>query len=256
MTAPAPSLSAAGLEVTDLSIRYGRRTVVHDLSFRAEPGTLLGVIGPNGSGKSTTIRALAGIQPHAGTIRFDGRSVADLRSTLGYMPQEIPGDVALTCLESVIVASRDGTAWRTSACDLAHAHGVLERLEIDELADRFLGECSGGQRQLVSLAQTLVRNPRLLLLDEPTSALDLRHQASVFSRVRDHVRSTDALAIAAVHDLNLAAQFCDELLLMDAGRIRAQGAPREVLRPEVLEEVYGVGVRIVEDGERVLVTTR
>ena len=173
---------------------------------------------------------------------------------IGYMPQGLPGDAALTALESVLTASRRGLTWHTSRADIDLAWTALDELGVAELADRPLGQLSGGQRQLVALAQTLVREPELILLDEPTSALDLRRQVAVLSHVRRIChRDSGRLAVVALHDLNLAARFCDRLAVLGDGRILAEGPPAEVLRPDVIAEVYGLRVRIVPDGEHVMV---
>ena len=122
----------------------------------------------------------------------------------------------------------------------------MERLNITHLADRMVSDMSGGQRQLVSVAQMLVRTPSVLLLDEPTSALDLRHQVHLLDIIRDEVVGTDRLALVAIHDLNLAARFCDELLVVKAGRVVALDTPAAVLNPELLNEVYGISARILD----------
>lgn len=245
------------LEISGLTAAYGRRRPVIDgLELSLPTGRVVGVLGPNGSGKSTLIRCLADIHPHGGQITLRGVSGPQLRRITGYMPQEIPGHVALTVLESVLVAKRANRIGRASDEEITRAVGILHDLGIGELCHRWLGECSGGQRQLVSLAQALVRCPELLLLDEPTSALDLRHQRTVFEAVRAHVETVGperGLALIAVHDLNLAARFCDHLVLMRDGAAVAHGAPREVLQPQTLAQVYDVEVAVSEiDGRTVV----
>ena len=189
--------------------------------------------------------------------QFHGDGGDALREVTGYMPQEIPGHVALTVLETVIAAERVGRIGRASAASVEHAARILEGLGLASFADRWLGECSGGQRQLVSLAQALVRDPVLLLLDEPTSALDLKHQRAVLEAVRAHIRRQSdprSLALVALHDLNLAARWCDHLLIMRDGSLIASGPPREVLEPPVLERVYQVPVRVADVHGQVMVT--
>lgn len=258
-----------GLSLSSVEIGYGRHTVVNDLSLEIDAGQLVGLIGPNGSGKSTIIRALAGVHPYRGTISFASLSGQRLRETTGYMPQDLPGDVALTALESVIIAARTRSSWRTSRSDIEAALDALTRLDIAFLANRYLAECSGGQRQLVSLAQTLVRQPALIVLDEPTSALDLRHQALVLRRVADAVRNPEdeqtsthtaspvqkRIAVIVLHDLNLAARYCDELVLLKQGSLVAHGTPEEVLTPDTLDAVYGIESRIIRDGQHIMVAS-
>ena len=242
------------LELEQLYFAYGTRSVLRGVDARWDTGQMVGLLGPNGAGKSTLVTCVAQLRRYAGRVAFDGRAGRDLRGMIGYMPQGLPGDAALTALESVLTASRRGLTWHTSRADIDLAWTALDELGVAELADRPLGQLSGGQRQLVALAQTLVREPGLILLDEPTSALDLRRQVAVLSHVRRIChRDTGRLAVVALHDLNLAARFCDRLAVLGDGRILAEGPPAEVLRPDVIAEVYGLRVRIVPDGEHVMV---
>ena len=168
------------LKLRSLTVRYGRHTVIDDLNLQLDQGKVVGLLGPNGSGKSSLIRSVAGAQRCLGTVTLQGRKGQQLRDATGYMPQEIPGHVALTALETVLVAARrGGSAWRVRRSEVRQAYRVLESLGVGGLANTYLGECSGGQRQLISLAQTLIGDPDLVLLDEPTSALDLKHQVRV-----------------------------------------------------------------------------
>ena len=231
------------LTLNNLTFSYGRRAVLKGVDATWETGQTVGLLGPNGAGKSTLVTCVAQLRRHLGEVSFAGRRGHDLR-----------GDAALTALESVLTASRRGMTWHTSRADIDLAWSALDELGVAELADRPLGQLSGGQRQLVALAQTLVREPGLILLDEPTSALDLRRQVSVLSHVRRIChRDTGRLAVVALHDLNLAARFCDRLAILAGGTIRAEGSPAEVLQPDILAEVYGLRVRIVPDGDHVMV---
>ena len=124
---------------------------------------------------------------------------------------------------------------------------MLERLGITHLASRYVHELSGGQRQLVAVGQMLVREPEVLLLDEPTSALDLRHQVELLQLIRREVSHNDSIALIAIHDLNLAARYCDQLIVLHRGRLMAQGQPSEVLTPGLLEEVYGLRAKVLDD---------
>ena len=242
------------LELKHLHFSYGARRVLRDVDARWDAGQMVGLLGPNGAGKSTLVTCVAQLRRYVGVVTFEGRTGRDLRGTIGYMPQGLPGDAALTALESVLTASRRGLTWHTSRADIDLAWTALDGLGVAELADRPLGQLSGGQRQLVALAQTLVREPGLILLDEPTSALDLRRQVAVLSHVRRIChRDSGRLAVVALHDLNLAARFCVRLAVLGDGRILAEGPPAEVLRLDVIAEVYGLRVRIVPDGEHVMV---
>lgn len=268
------------LNLDSISVSYGKHVVLSGLSLAVQEGAVVGLLGPNGCGKSTLVRSIAGAQQCLGAVSYGGRSGRALQDVTGYMPQEIPGHIALTAMESVLVsAQRGGSGWRVPKKDVERAYAALDALGIAALANTYLGECSGGQRQLISLAQTLVHGPELVLLDEPTSALDLKHQVRVLRSVRNHVHGSEAtvaekqkeknenqgsdaeaddsaqssrLALVVLHDINLATRFCDEVLLMTAGDVVAQGTPLEVCTSENLSRVYDTEVAVNSDEDGVL----
>ncbi|AZL72204.1 ABC transporter ATP-binding protein [Pseudomonas oryziphila] len=234
------------LLIDRLSVAYGARQVLHQVSLPELPaGSLVALVGPNGAGKSTLLRALAGLEPMQGSLTLDGDQVtrlgvAERSRRLAYMPQQLPPGIALGVLESIIVGLRVGGADNP----LGTAFEALRRLGIEHLAEQPLASLSGGQRQLVALAQLLARNPRVLLLDEPTSALDLHYQLRVMDAVRERVVAHRLLAVAVLHDINLAASHADWLVVLSAGRVVACGTPEQVLVPGLLAEVYGVEARV------------
>lgn len=235
----------------NLTVGYGRTTIIDDMTFGPlEEGKVVGLIGPNAAGKSTLVKTIAGIKkPSQGTcsIVVDGREVTGKSRTtaIGYVPQDMLTTASLTAFESIMVSAKRRGA--VDADPVAATADIMERLNITHLADRMVSDMSGGQRQLVGVAQMLVRTPSVLLLDEPTSALDLRHQVHLLDIIRDEVAGTDRLALVAIHDLNLAARFCDELLVVKAGRVVALDTPAAVLNPELLNEVYGISARVLDD---------
>ncbi|MCQ4625726.1 ABC transporter ATP-binding protein [Corynebacterium sp. CCUG 69979] len=238
------------ISAKNLTVRYGRSTIIDDMTFGPlDDGKITGLIGPNGAGKSTLVKTLAGINtPSEGSadIVVDGRALSPKErvQAVGYVPQDMLSRAALTAFESVMVSARRGEG--TSKA-LESTAAVMHRLGITKLSDRMISDMSGGQRQLVAVAQMLVRSPRIMLLDEPTSALDLRHQVELLQIIQDEVRGDDRQALVALHDLNLAARFCDELLVIKDGHTIAKGTPTEVLTPELLERVYGISARIIND---------
>ncbi len=244
-----------GLAIHDVSVRYGRREVLRELSAGPLPrGMITALLGPNGSGKSTLLRVLAGLTAaSSGRLALDGEpltlSARSARShSVVYLPQTLPAGVRLQVLESVLVARRAGRdpalARHGTPADLAAAHAVLERLGIGALATRSLDELSGGQRQLVGIAQALVRDPHVLLLDEPLSALDLNHQFHVMQVLREVTRERDMVSVVVLHDINAAMRACDRAMLLHRGRIERFGAPGEVVTAQSLAEVFGVVARI------------
>lgn len=229
------------LVIDDLSAGYGRAPVLQNVTLAPIlPGQFVGVIGPNASGKSTLFKTLSGLlRPSGGRVCLDGTDLATLGRAararkIAYMPQAYGCNAILTVYESVLLALKQTTGWRVQADNLDRVARTLETLRLTHIGDRGLGDLSGGQAQMVAVAQTLVRDPDIVLLDEPTSALDLHHQLSVMASVRREMQARGTIVMAALHDLNLAAEFCDRLILIREGGIVADGAPVEILaRPEI-----------------------
>jgi iron complex transport system ATP-binding protein len=235
------------LEAERVGVRYGAREALRDVDARVAPGEVLGIIGPNGSGKSTLIRVLAGVlAPASGAVRLGGRAMHDIRRRerarlIALVPQETRLSFPIRVRDLVLL----GRAPHTSrfglerSGDLRAARTAMEQAEVLDLAERSVDALSGGERQRAVLARALAQEAGILLLDEPTAFLDLRHAVLLLDLVRDLARSR-ALAVAVVlHDLNLAAMYCDRLLLLDRGAVHAAGAPGEVLTYRDLCTVYG-----------------
>ncbi|MGX9962925.1 ABC transporter ATP-binding protein [Roseomonas sp. F4] len=241
------------LTVQGLRVGYGSRVVVEGLDLPPlMPGTLTALVGPNAAGKSTLLRGMAGLVPRTrGAVRLGGQDLLAMRIPdrarhLAYMPQGLPGGVALTVLETLVGALRAVPGGTAIGGAEATRRGLdlLRRLEIADLALLALDRLSGGQRQLVGLAQALVRRPDVLLLDEPTSALDLRHQLCVMELVRRMVREEAVIGVVVLHDLGLAARFADRVVALSHGAVQADGTPEGTLTPALLAAVYGVAGRV------------
>jgi iron complex transport system ATP-binding protein len=239
-----------GLLLAGVTAGYRRRRVIEGFGLPpVPPGTLLGLIGPNAAGKSTLLRGIAGLGATTGTIALDGTDLPRLSparraALVGYLPQSLPSPSPLVAYEAVLSACRavrGDLSPREAEAAIARA---FEGLGITHLALRRMSELSGGQRQMVGLAQVMVREPRLLLLDEPTSALDLRWQLLVVEAVRQAVRASGAIGIVAIHDINLAIRACDQVAVLSQGRLLAAGVPAEVVTPAVLAEAFGVSSRV------------
>jgi iron complex transport system ATP-binding protein len=226
------------IEARNISVRYGATTAVAGVDLSMWPGVVVGVIGPNGSGKSSLVKAIAGVVASTGDIRFDGSRVRP--ASIGYMAQDIGGRAALTVLEVVLLGRLRNLGLRVGKADLALVEQVLARLQIQALAGRHLGELSGGQRQLVLLAQALASEPRALLLDEPISALDLNHQLHVLATVCAEVRRRGLSGLVVLHDLNAVLRFADEVVVMNGGRMIARGVPAAVLTPDLVRDVFQI----------------
>lgn len=249
------------IELRGITFEYGRGRRTHraldGVSMPATDG-VVGVLGPNGSGKSTLMKVVAGVLSGTGEVVVrDGERVLRGRhvgEAIGYVPQDPPGDVAMTVLEAVLVGLRRRSAWHTSRAEIEQATDCLAELGIEHLAQRYLGDLSGGQRQLAGIAQMTVRRASVMLLDEPTSALDLHHQVKVLRFVRERTRACGGVTLMPMHDLNLAARFCDRLLVMRDGRTACFGQPEDVLTPEVLAHTYRVEARVLSDAGVPVVT--
>jgi len=234
------------LSLRDVGVAYGRRTILTGVTTPdMSGGEVIAVIGPNAAGKSSLFRRIAGLISGPGTVEV----VSTSGRTPCYLPQDTAVNAVLTVYESILLARKQGGAWGVGEEELAAIDQALHDLDISDLAFRGLGELSGGQRQLVSIAQTLVRRPEIMLLDEPTSALDLHRQFEVLSLVSRLAREKQICVLIAIHDLNQALRIADRVMVLAHGRLAAFGPPREIITPALLEEVYGVVARVETEGE-------
>lgn len=242
------------LEARKLTIKYDERVAVADVSLVLRPGEVTAIIGPNGAGKSTLLRGLNGQVRHAaGEVLLDGKAIEKFsRRSIGrriaVVAQEAELRFPVTVLEFVLGgrfawASNSGWGWETDR-DLHVADAVLKETELSDLSGRLMNEVSGGERQRAVLARALATEAAFLLLDEPTANLDLSHQATLVTLVRNRCDQNDAAALVITHDINLAAQFADHILLMKGGRVLEAGPPRAVLTPELLHDVFEVTVLV------------
>ena len=238
------------LELDNLTLRLGGLTLAEGLNLKLQPGQLHAVIGPNGTGKTSLLRALFGELPLAkGQIRLEGqammpRALLQWRQSIGYMPQNTQLDLDLCVLEVVVLGRLQRLSMRLSDDDLQAALAALQALDITHLADRAMHTLSGGQRQMVLFAQVLLRQPRLMLLDEPVSALDLKHQMHLMEHLKTQTVQQGWISLAVLHDLNLAAQFADQLIVLGEGRLQAFGPPAQVLSRELIQRLYQVPVDV------------
>lgn len=242
-------MSAATLRVETLSWAPKRgQTLLHPASFVLEAGRVLGVVGPNGAGKTTLLRLLYRFhRPATGRVLLDGDDIWALsaRSTaqrIAAVLQEQPCDFALTVREVVALGRtphRKGFGGADGAHDRRITEAALDRLDLHGLAGRHLGSLSGGERQRVMVARALAQEPRLLILDEPTNHLDIRHQLEVLRLIRD----LPVTIVTSLHDLNLAAGICDDILLLDGGRMKGFGPPSEVLTETAVSAAFQVEAR-------------
>jgi iron complex transport system ATP-binding protein len=242
------------LEARQITLKYGSRVAVTDVTLTLAPGEIIAVIGPNGAGKSTLLRSFNGGLPTAtGEILLDGLRLATfsrrlLARRIAVVAQEADIRFPVTVIEYVLGGryawgASSSWGWETTE-DLAFASHALRETDLETMRDRLLNELSGGERQRAVLARALATNADHLLLDEPTANLDLSHQASIFAVVRGRCDSQQVSALVVTHDINLAAEFADRILLMKDGSSLAYGTPYEVLTPELLAKAFAIEVLI------------
>lgn len=241
------------LEIKNLTAGYGSRPILDCLDVPPfEVGQVTVLTGPNAAGKSTLLRSLAGLLQVQGSMKFNGNELVGMSSrqragVVGFMPQHVPNNINLSVMEAVISALKASPFDQASGKSKPlhdRALDVLERIGITHLALDDLSQLSGGQRQMASLARTVVRDPKILLLDEPTSALDLKHQVKVMKLARSFAMD-GRIVVIVLHDLNLALRWADRVIVMDKGQVAGYGRPTQSITAETIAKVYGVQVRII-----------
>jgi iron complex transport system ATP-binding protein len=232
-----------GLVLKDLGASYGRATVLSKVAIELlTPGTTTAVIGPNAAGKSTLFKRIAGLIPGPGVVQLFDATRGD--RSICYMPQDTGSNAVLTVYESLLLAAKQGSGWRVFDDELFEIDAILKSLRIEDLAFRGLEALSGGQRQLVSLGQALVRKPEVLLMDEPTSALDLHRQIDVLEFVSGLAHRTGMIVLIALHDLNHALRYCANTIVIANGEMASSGTTGDVITSAMLREIYRVEARI------------
>jgi iron complex transport system ATP-binding protein len=248
------------IELERVTVTLGGRPVVRDVSAAVEHGAWVALIGPNGAGKTSLLRAVAGLVAHDGVVSLLGTPASELdrrerARRLAIVPQEPETPPWLTVAEYVLLGRTPhlGPLARESATDRDAAWLALTQLDLEPFADRVLGTLSGGERQRAVVARALAQDASIVLLDEPTTALDIGHQQQTLELL-EALRATHGLTlVAAMHDLTLAAQYADRVLLLDGGSVVADGTPDEVLTESALAEHFGAAVRVLTVDDRLAV---
>jgi iron complex transport system ATP-binding protein len=251
------------LETRDLSFAYQEREVLRGIGLCVGRGEMLGVLGPNGSGKTTLLRVLSAVLASEGEIKINGKSSKsygrrELSKLFAVVPQESRVNFPYTVAEIVLMgrASYHSALALEGKKDLEVARASMELTDSLTVAQRYLHELSGGEKQRVMIARALAQEPEILLLDEPSAFLDLKHQVQIFQLLARLNRERGLTVIAALHDLNLAALYFPRLIILRDGKIYCDGSPNQVLTEKNIEEVYGIRVYIGKDptGERLQVS--
>ncbi|WP_010121130.1 ABC transporter ATP-binding protein [Corynebacterium nuruki] len=244
------SLTAEGL-----SLGYADHAVIHGIDLSVLPGRVTGIIGANACGKSTLLKSMSRLlKPTGGVVLLDGRDVhtvppKELARTLGLLPQSpiAPEGITVADLVGRGRHPHQGILSRWSREDDEAVAAALDTTHTADLADRAVDELSGGQRQRVWIAMALAQQTDLLLLDEPTTYLDVAHQVEVLDLLTDLNEASGITVVMVLHDLNLAARYCDEIVMIADGKVEAVGEPAEVFTEERVEKVFGLRSRIITD---------
>lgn len=244
------------LKINDVCFSYSSVPVLKDVTIALDGPKFVSILGPNGVGKSTLIHCINKIlSPTAGSVFIDDIDVKDINikemaKQVGYVPYSSSDTFPLTVVDTVLMGRHPYAKWKSLSNDLDIVYETLKIMGISELAMRPFNELSAGQHQKVMLARGLVQEPKILLLDEPTSNLDVKHQLGVTRLLKDLAIEKNILIIMISHDINIAAKYADEVIMMANGTIYAVGTPNEVITEENLEEVYGVSSKIITDDGR------
>jgi len=241
------------LGIQSLTVGYGARTVLKDISLSVAKGEVMALIGPNGSGKTTLIRAVSGVLDlHLGQVLVDGKDVKHLSpaqraARMAVVPQARNLPESFTVYQTVLLGRTPYLSWlgHPGEKDFARLEWALERTDTKMLADRLIGELSGGEQQRVLLARALAQDTPILLLDEPTAHLDINHQARLLNLVQELAREQSLAILMALHDLNLVALYADRVALLVNGSVAALGNPKEVLTPDTLALAYGIHLKVI-----------
>ncbi len=250
----------SSLVVRDLTVRYGDAIALYEVALTVPSGGFVAVIGPNGAGKSTLLRAVHGLVESRGFVSIDGRSTADLTTRrrarhVAYLPQSPELPPGMTVSDFVLLGRTPhlGILRNESRHDLEAAGEAMQLMDLIELADRDVSTLSGGEAQRCVLARALAQEAELLLLDEPTTGLDVGRQQEALALIDGLRRTRGITVLATIHDLTLAGQYAEHLVLLARGRVVASGLPDEILTKENVRRYYGADVRVIRDSEGVVV---
>jgi len=246
------------ISIENVSFSYGlsEENLLNEINLNIEKGKFIGILGPNGCGKSTLLKViLKYLHPRQGIIKIDNKelkeySQSELAEILSFVPQKSSLTMPLT-VEDVVYMGRVPhikNRWiGFDREDREQVEKIMRMLKIDQFKNRVIFSLSGGEFQRVLLARALVQNTNIMLLDEPTSALDMNYALEIMKLTSYFVKNENLTAVMVLHDLNLASMYCDSIILLKEGKIAYEGTPKELFRPEILEEIYGFNCEVIEN---------
>jgi iron complex transport system ATP-binding protein len=248
------------LDIQGITLSYNHHPVIKEFSFELSPGELVGLVGPNGCGKTSIIKALSRVLPlRAGQVFIGGKDLChvsrtELAKLIGVVPQNpyLPETFTVTEIVTLGRNPHIGLLGNENSHDLSVVKWAMEKTETIHLAQRRLGELSGGEKQRVTIARVLAQEPEIILLDEPTANLDISHQVEILDLVKNLCAGRRLSGLIAIHDINMAAQYCDRLIMLRGGQIHAQGSPAEVVTADNIREVFGANSTVYPHPENSL----
>lgn len=240
------------LKVQDLEFSYGKTIILDKITFTAKPGEMTVVLGANGSGKTTMLQCINRLNKYGGKVSFEDTDISGYtheayHDMMSYLDQNLACDAVLSVFEVVLLGRLARLGFKVSDEDTESVENILKLMGIEQFSRRGIKELSGGQRQLVFIAQALVKNPKLLVMDEPTSALDLNRQFHLLDFLKSETIKNNYTTLITLHHLDMAAKYADKLVIINNNRVYAEGAPSEVFTPKMLQEVYRVESEIYRD---------
>lgn len=240
------------LRVGNLTFGYSSDDVFSDIGFCARPGEITAILGANGAGKTTLLKCIAGLEKAEGSVSICGSerssmSRAQVAESLSFLSQNTDGEAELNVFEVILLGRIQKLSFRVSEEDTKRVEDIMELLSISQFAHRKISELSGGQRQLVFIAQTLIKDPKVLILDEPTSALDLNKQFKLMDLIQKITRERQLTTLVTLHHLDIAAKYADKVVVLSDKGVYADGSPNEVINETMLREVYKITSEIYTD---------
>lgn len=240
------------LEVKDLSFSYGKTRVLNNISFCARPGEITTIIGANGMGKSTILKCIAGLNKGEGEVLFCGKnrnilSADEISRMVSYLNQNTVCEAELNVYEIILLGLLNDLKFKITDSDMEKVDEIMRLLSLTPFANRRISELSGGQQQLVFIGQTLIKNPKIILMDEPTSALDLNRQFYLMDLLKDITKEKQFTTVVTLHHLDITAKYSDHVIVVDSGDIYQDDIPEKVFTSEMLRDVYHVEAELYAD---------
>ncbi|MDH5806641.1 MAG: ABC transporter ATP-binding protein [Candidatus Methanomethylicaceae archaeon] len=240
------------LEVINLCFSYNSNFSLNNVSLKVDKGKVLALIGPNGAGKSTLLKCIVGIiKPNSGKIIFDGKDISNLSERerakiIAYLPQYVPIIFPITVFDSIILGRLPFFDLMPSKQDYKIVENIINYLNLSSYSNRYIDELSGGERQRVHIARVIAQETKVILLDELSANLDIKYQHEVLELITKITHENNKSTIIALHDINLALKYADEIAIMNNGKIVKCGHPEEIITKDIIKQIYGIDVDLID----------